>query len=123
MSTESDKPRQNPTGRVKTSGDIEVTTYLQIAKEKGGVEPAQSVPVASVVQAAEREVIVVLDFGSQYSLLIARRIRECNVYSELLPYDTPWEKIAALKPEGNYHVRRAFQRLRSRCAFSPVLHL
>ena len=36
MSTESDKPRQNPTGRVTTSGDIEVTTYLEIAKEKGG---------------------------------------------------------------------------------------
>ena len=43
---------------------------------------------------------MVLDFGSQYSLLIARRIRECNVYSELLPFDTPWEKIAALKPKG-----------------------
>ena len=39
MSTESDKPRQNPTGRVTTSGDIEVTTYLEIAKEKGGVQP------------------------------------------------------------------------------------
>ena len=36
MSTESDKPRQNPTGRVTTSGDIEVTTYLEIAKEKSG---------------------------------------------------------------------------------------
>ena len=42
MSTESDKPRQNPTGRVATSGDIEVTTYLEIAKEKGGVQPSPS---------------------------------------------------------------------------------
>ena len=97
MSTESDKPRQNPTGRVTTSGDIEVTTYLEIAKEKGGVQP---LPAAQAIPASEREVIVVLDFGSQYSLLIARRIRECNVYSELLPFDTPWEKIAALKPKG-----------------------
>jgi len=80
-----------------TSGDIEVTTYLEIAKEKGGVQPS---PSAQTIPAAEREVIVVLDFGSQYSLLIARRIRECNVYSELLPFDTPWEKIAALKPKG-----------------------
>jgi GMP synthase (glutamine-hydrolysing) len=97
MSTETDKPRQNPTGRVAMSGDIEVTTYLEIAKEKGGVQPS---PIKEAIPAADREVIVVLDFGSQYSLLIARRIRECNVYSELLPFDTPWEKIAHLKPKG-----------------------
>jgi GMP synthase (glutamine-hydrolysing) len=97
MSTESDILKENPTGRVSTSGDIEVTTYLEIAKEKGGVQP---LPTKQTITDAEREVIVVLDFGSQYSLLIARRIRECNVYSELLPFDTPWEKIEHLKPKG-----------------------
>jgi len=82
--------------RVATSGDIEVSTYLEIAKEIGG-EPTA---VAEEAVSSEREAIVVIDFGSQYSLLIARRIRECQVYCELVPYDAPWEKIAPLKPKG-----------------------
>ncbi len=84
-------------GRVATTGDIEVSTYLEIAKEIGGEQPT---PAKEAVPAAEREAIIVIDFGSQYSLLIARRIRECHVYCELVPHDTPWEKIAPLKPKG-----------------------
>ena len=44
--------------------------------------------------------VVILDFGSQYTQVIARRIRECQVYSQILPHDTPVEKIAALNPKG-----------------------
>ncbi|MBI3744455.1 MAG: glutamine-hydrolyzing GMP synthase [Chloroflexi bacterium] len=75
---------------------MEVSTYLEIAKQKEGhqsVPPPTSAPTA-------RETIVVLDFGSQYSMLIARRVREQHVYCELVPHDTPWEKIAHLNPKG-----------------------
>jgi len=46
------------------------------------------------------EQIVILDFGSQYTQVIARRVRECNVYSVILRYDTPAAEIARLNPKG-----------------------
>ncbi len=48
----------------------------------------------------ERQTMIVLDFGGQYNQLIARRVREHNVYCELLPYTTPTEKLLAKKPIG-----------------------
>lgn len=46
------------------------------------------------------EMIVVLDFGGQYNQLIARRIRDLGVYSELIPFNTPAEKIKEMNPKG-----------------------
>ena len=82
--------------RIAASDDIEVSTYLGLAKELRGEQPV----VEPKLLPSERETIIVLDFGSQYSMLIARRVRECHVYCELVPYDTPWEKIASLNPRG-----------------------
>ncbi|MBI3878460.1 MAG: glutamine-hydrolyzing GMP synthase [Verrucomicrobia bacterium] len=46
------------------------------------------------------EQIIILDFGSQYTQVIARRIRECNVYSTILRFDTPAAEIARMNPKG-----------------------
>ena len=46
------------------------------------------------------ELILILDFGGQYNQLIARRVRECNVYSEVVPYDITIEKIKEKNPKG-----------------------
>jgi GMP synthase (glutamine-hydrolysing) len=52
----------------------------------------------STVTATPSEIVVILDFGAQYTQLIARRIRECHVYCEVIPYDTAIEKIIERKP-------------------------
>jgi len=44
--------------------------------------------------------ILILDFGSQYTQLIARRVRECQIYSEIHPYNIPMEKVKSFSPKG-----------------------
>ncbi len=48
----------------------------------------------------QRETVLILDFGSQFNQLIARRVRELGVYCELIPFSTPIEKIKAYEPKG-----------------------
>lgn len=50
--------------------------------------------------ANHKEIVLVMDFGGQYSQLIARRIRECGVYCEIIPYNTQVEKILEYQPKG-----------------------
>ena len=47
-----------------------------------------------------KEMILILDFGGQYTQLIARRVRECHVYSEVIPWHTPLPEILARQPRG-----------------------
>jgi GMP synthase (glutamine-hydrolysing) len=73
-----------------TTDDQEVAQYLEAAEGGAREEAASRAPA---------EAVVILDFGSQYSLLIARRVRECGVYCELLPNDAPWEEVQRLRPK------------------------
>ncbi len=81
--------------RVATSDDVEVSTYLEIARERSGQRRTMKTAPRPATEA-----IVILDFGSQYSRLIARRIRELHVYCELVPPNATWEQVAHLNPRG-----------------------
>ena len=61
---------------------------------------ASSAPATERGAAAALDEVLVLDFGGQYSQLIARRVRECGVFAELLPHDVPLEEIERRRPKG-----------------------
>ena len=83
-----------PGDKISTGDHTEGSTHLEAVLSK---EPR---PDPQEPRRGKGEAVVIIDFGSQYSRLIARRVRECNVYCEIFPHDVPWERVAPLNPRG-----------------------
>ena len=87
------RKRETSSRRVSTSDHLEVSAYLEIAQEREGLPEGAG-------EASGAHGVVVVDFGSQYSRLIARRVREMQVYCTLAPPSATWEEVAASNPRG-----------------------
>src|SRR6478672_7053527 len=75
-----------------------MTEHGVVTEATAGTELADETAPLVVPPAVDE--VVVLDYGGQYSQLIARRVRECGVFSELLPHHVGAEEVARRKPRG-----------------------
>ena len=90
-----DKTEPKPSHRAAAGEDLKVSAYLEIAGRPGALETGSLHPPQT-----QRETILVVDFGSQYSRLIARRVRESKVYCEIIPHDSSWSSVSHLNLRG-----------------------
>jgi GMP synthase (glutamine-hydrolysing) len=92
----------NPVAPAAAVGDVPGEAGTDAGSEvfRAGDRPAHERGAAPPAEVAGVPEVLVLDYGGQYSQLIARRVRDCGVFSELLPHSTPLEQIERRNPRG-----------------------
>ncbi len=108
--------------RVLAPDDAEVEAYLEVALDAPAPDrDRHDHPATSTDQPTGT--VAILDFGSQFAQLIARRVRELNVYSELLPFDTSMAELERRGRPRHHPVGRSQLRVRRGRAASRQRHL